>query len=94
MNTASQLAHQFDFRGIQVAAPLAIAAPGALYAPAFPRLRPKTQNRTFSRPSGVRLPCGEDIDEDAREDEFINRGLKLQVVLKWGAPQGPSRHIH
>jgi hypothetical protein len=27
--------------------------------------------RSFSRPSGVRLLCGEDLDEDAREDEFI-----------------------
>src|SRR5215469_126720 len=59
VNTEPQRVHQLDFQGIQVAAPLAIAALGALYAIAFSRRWTKTQNRSFSRPAGVRLPRGE-----------------------------------
>lgn len=44
--------------GAAVAAPLPIAAPGALYAVSSSRAVGKTGNRTFSRPSGVRLRCG------------------------------------
>lgn len=43
--------------------------------------------RTFSRPSGVRRHCGEDLDEDGREDKFINRGPKPQAVPNWVSPQ-------
>src|SRR5215469_4257248 len=59
VNTEPQRVQQVDFQGIQVAAPLAIAALGALYAIAFSRRWTITQNRSFSRPAGVRLPRGE-----------------------------------
>jgi hypothetical protein len=42
--------------------------------------------RSEGAPSGVRLHCGEDLDEDGREDEFINRGPKPQAVLNRVSP--------
>lgn len=56
---------------IQVAAPLSIVAPGALYEIDFSDGEAKARNRSFSRPPGVRLHCAGDIDEDQREGEFL-----------------------
>jgi hypothetical protein len=43
---------------IEVAGTLEIAAPAALYAVGFSIPKPKTRNRSFSRPSGARPHCG------------------------------------
>jgi len=52
MNTESRRAHQVDFGGIQAAAPLAIAAPGALYAVAFFQVRSKNSESNLLPPFG------------------------------------------
>ena len=50
----------------QVAGTPSIAVSGPLYAVNFSTPKPKRRNRSFSRPSGVRLHCGGAIDEDRR----------------------------
>jgi hypothetical protein len=57
VNAEPQRAHPVNFGGIQVAAPWAIAAPGALYAVAFSRQQTKLRIEPFSPPAGVRLDC-------------------------------------
>ena len=76
MYTEPQRVQQVDFQGIQVAAPLAIAALGALYAIAFSRRWTITQNQSFSRPAGVRLPRGEIL---TRIEEMANYQPRTQA---------------
>jgi len=55
----------------QVAGTPSIAAPGALYAVDFSTPNPKSRNRSFSRPSGVRLRCVGRRLTKAEEEESI-----------------------
>ncbi len=48
-----------------------IAAPGALYAVDFSSPKPKRRIRSFSRPSGVRPPCGGRRLTKTEEEETI-----------------------
>jgi hypothetical protein len=59
----------------EVAGTLEIAAPAALYAVGFSIPKPKNRNRSFSRPSGVRLHCGGRrlTKTKAQETIIINR---------------------
>lgn len=67
--------HQLDFGGYGGSAPLAIAAPQTLYMVAFFRRQKNALTPAFSRPSGVRLRCGEDIDEDRRGRDHHHQPL-------------------
>jgi len=58
-------------RDSQVAGTPSIAAPGALYAVDFSTPNPKSRNRSFSRPSGVRLRCVGRRLTKAEEEESI-----------------------
>src|SRR5437870_5540286 len=55
----------------EVATPLEIVAPRALYEAGFSTRPPKTRNQSFSRPSGWRLPCGGRRLTKTEEEESI-----------------------
>jgi hypothetical protein len=71
VNSKAQRAHHTDLGGIQVAAPLTIAAPAPLYAIAFSRPIEKTQNRTLLPPCGRETGLREDLDEERREGKSL-----------------------
>jgi hypothetical protein len=71
VNAEPQRAHPVNFGGIQVAAPWAIAAPGALYAIAFFQATDKTRNRTLLPPCGRETGLREDLDEERREGKSL-----------------------
>jgi hypothetical protein len=58
-----------------LAAPLSISAPGALYEDGFSGKRQKMQNRSFSRPSGARLPTPTSLTETDERTNYQPRTL-------------------
>jgi len=68
------------FGDTEVATPLEIIASGALYEAGFSTPKQKTRNRSFSRPSGMRLRgWGRRLTKTEEQESIINRSARIHL---------------